>query len=239
MCQTLPCKLISSRCQELALCIGKTESHRKWNSFCEDGIVPIFFPNSSTQTNRCSFNALQGNTVSLELTIFSTVNITSASSSKNTMTQHQMHFDPELFDLCVQAFHAIPSTDENHTVAAAVRSTAGKTFVALNVYHFTGGPCAELCVLGAAAAGGVLAGDIDTIVAVCRREGDIFSIINPCGRCRQTLLDYNPEIKVIMLNSDGREVEAKARELMLYAYVWEDGNTGRKEEEENALKATA
>ncbi|KAG7289951.1 hypothetical protein NEMBOFW57_006329 [Staphylotrichum longicolle] len=140
------------------------------------------------------------------------------------------HLDPELFELCVQAFASIPATDDNHTVAAAVRSRSGKTFVALNVYHFTGGPCAELCVLGTAAAGGVLASDIDTIVAVCRREGDVFGVINPCGRCRQTLLDYNPMIKVIVVDAKGNEVEAMARDLMVHAYIWEDGNTGRAEE---------
>ncbi|KAK4149206.1 cytidine deaminase-like protein [Chaetomidium leptoderma] len=147
------------------------------------------------------------------------------------MTDAQSHLDPELFELCVRAFDFLPASDENHTVAAAVRSHSGKTFVALNVYHFTGGPCAELSVLGTAAASGVLASDIETIVAVCRREGNVFRVINPCGRCRQTLLDYNPEIKVIVLNTEGKEVMAKVRDLMVYAYVWEDGNTGRKEEE--------
>ncbi len=139
------------------------------------------------------------------------------------------HHDPELFDLCVNSFTHIPRADDNHTVAAAVRSRSGKTFVALNVYHFTGGPCAELCVLGAAAAGGVLADDIDKIVAVVRREGDVFGVINPCGRCRQTLLDYNPLIKVIVVDGEGREVEVLVKDLMVYAYVWGDGNTGRRE----------
>ena len=150
-------------------------------------------------------------------------------------TQPQVdHFDLELFELCVQAFDLIPATDENHTVAAAVRSRTGKTFVALNVYHFTGGPCAELSVLGTAAASGVLADDIITIVAVCRREGNVFRVINPCGRCRQTLLDYNSEIKVIVLDGEGKEVEAKAKDLMMYSYVWDEGNTGRKEAEKVA-----
>ncbi|MEE3920699.1 hypothetical protein V2I01_28060 [Micromonospora sp. BRA006-A] len=40
---------------------------------------------------------------------------------------------------------------DNHTVAAAVRSTDGRVFSGVNVYHFTGGPCAEVVALGAAA----------------------------------------------------------------------------------------
>ena len=143
-----------------------------------------------------------------------------------TVPAASSHIDPELFELCIQAFDSIPAADENHTVAAAVRSQGGKTFVALNVFHFTGGPCAELSVLGAAAAGGVLANDIETIVAVCRREGNAFRVVNPCGRCRQMLLDYNPDIKVIVLDAQGVELEARAKDLMLYAYIWEDGNAG-------------
>lgn len=44
--------------------------------------------------------------------------------------------------------------DPNHTVAAAAMDTSGRIHTAVNVYHFTGGPCAELVVLGAAAAAG-------------------------------------------------------------------------------------
>ncbi|KAK3296646.1 uncharacterized protein B0H64DRAFT_389855 [Chaetomium fimeti] len=150
------------------------------------------------------------------------------------------HLDPELFNLCVGALTHIPATDDNHTVAAAVRSHAGQTFVALNVYHFTGGPCAELAVLGTAAAGGVLAPDIATIVAVCRRQGekgeDVYRVINPCGRCSQTMLDYNPEIGVVVLDEKGREVRARVGGLMVFPSVWEDGNTGREEKRKAALE---
>ncbi|KAL2192152.1 hypothetical protein L209DRAFT_748971 [Thermothelomyces heterothallicus CBS 203.75] len=165
------------------------------------------------------------------------------------------HLDPELFDLCVRAFAGVPVADDNHTVAAAVRSRrTGETVVALNVYHFTGGPCAELCAFGAAAARGVLPTDVETIIAVCRRQkeqqqqqqlqkgpwdgdGDVvFRVINPCGRCAQTMLDYNPEIGVIVLDRHGREVKTRARDLVAYPSVWEDGNTGR-EEKRKALEA--
>ncbi|KAL2158274.1 hypothetical protein VTH06DRAFT_4595 [Thermothelomyces fergusii] len=168
------------------------------------------------------------------------------------------HLDPELFELCVRAFAGVPVADDNHTVAAAVRSRrTGETAVALNVYHFTGGPCAELCALGAAAARGVLPADVETIVAVCRRPraerlqrqqeqlqrgpwhaaGDVvFRVINPCGRCAQTMLDYNPDMGVIVLDRQGREVRTRARDLVVYPSIWEDGNTGR-EERKKALEA--
>lgn len=53
---------------------------------------------------------------------------------------------------------------DNHTMAAAARTTDGRIVTGVNAYHFTGGPCAELVVVGTAAAQG--AHDLETIVAV-------------------------------------------------------------------------
>ncbi len=44
---------------------------------------------------------------------------------------------------------ASPGQDGVHTVGAAVRSADGRSFAGVNLYHFTGGPCAELVALGA------------------------------------------------------------------------------------------
>ena len=41
--------------------------------------------------------------------------------------------------------------DPNHTVAAAAMDLSGTIHAAVNNHHFTGGPCAELVVLGLAA----------------------------------------------------------------------------------------
>lgn len=43
----------------------------------------------------------------------------------------------------------------NHTTAAAARGDDGRIVTGLNVYHFTGGPCAELVVIGSAASAGI------------------------------------------------------------------------------------
>lgn len=141
--------------------------------------------------------------------------------------------DRELVALAASALASVPPTNEDHTAAAAVRTRAGRTFVALNVYHFTGGPCAELAVLGAAAAGGVLADAIATVVTVARprRPDDrrhfdaAVVILNPCGRCRQVLFDYNPDIDVIVCEDGGNEGgEAvrvvKVRDLLPFAYSY-------------------
>jgi cytidine deaminase len=60
--------------------------------------------------------------------------------------------------------------DPNHTVAAAAMDTAGRIHTAVNVFHFTGGPCAELVVLGAAAALDVEGTTLDELRAGLREH---------------------------------------------------------------------
>ena len=80
-----------------------------------------------------------------------------------------------------------------HTVGAAVRDATGRIHVGVNVYHFTGGPCAELVALGTARTSG--ARELTAIVAV----GDSGRGVKaPCGRDRQVLADYHPNIRVIV-----------------------------------------
>lgn len=85
-----------------------------------------------------------------------------------------------------------------HTVGAAVRDREGHMYGGINLYHFTGGPCAELVALAAARAEG--ARDLEVIVAVGDRGR---GVIGPCGRDRQILLDYHPDINVLVPTADG------------------------------------
>ncbi|MFC8363621.1 cytidine deaminase family protein [Streptomyces griseorubiginosus] len=103
---------------------------------------------------------------------------------------------------------------DNHTVAAAGRARDGRIVTAVNAYHFTGGPCAELVLIGAAAAQGVY--ELDTIVAVGDRDR---GVIPPCGRCRQALLDYFPGIGVILGEGD-RIRTVPVTSLLPESYVW-------------------
>ncbi|MEU5040840.1 cytidine deaminase family protein [Streptomyces griseorubiginosus] len=105
---------------------------------------------------------------------------------------------------------------ENHTVAAAGRARDGRIVTAVNAYHFTGGPCAELVLIGAAASQGVY--ELDTIVAVGDRDR---GVIPPCGRCRQALLDYFPRIGVILGEAD-RIRTVPVTSLLPESYVWAD-----------------
>lgn len=111
--------------------------------------------------------------------------------------------------------------DPNHTVAAAAMDTAGRIHTAVNVYHFTGGPCAELVVLGVAAAAS--AGPLLTIAAAGDRGR---GLVPPCGRCRQVLLDLHPDIVVAVPGATGPQVQP-VRKLLPSAYHYPDANVRR------------
>jgi cytidine deaminase len=107
-----------------------------------------------------------------------------------------------------------PDEDGVHTMGAAVRGTDGRVYVGVNLYHFTGGPCAELVALGTARAGG--ANGITHIVAVGNHGR---GPVGPCGRDRQVLLDYYPGVRVILPTTAGLRSVA-IEDLMPLATVW-------------------
>jgi cytidine deaminase len=136
------------------------------------------------------------------------------------MPESPIEPDHELIDVATRLI-AARTDDRFHTTAAAARAGDGSILTGLNVCHFTGGPCAELVVLGRAAAEGVE--DLTQIVAVGDRDR---GVVSPCGRCRQVLLDLFPDIRVIV--PTGQSVRAVAiHELLPWAYGWdpESGST--------------
>ncbi|WP_335974529.1 cytidine deaminase family protein [Streptomyces sp. CA2R106] len=119
----------------------------------------------------------------------------------------------------VRAATALAATacrGDNHTVAAAARARDGRIVTAVNVYHFTGGPCAELVTIGAAATQGI--DDLVAMVAVGDRDR---GVIPPCGRCRQVLLDYFPALHIVVGPAD-RLRSVPVAELLPESYVWAD-----------------
>ncbi|BCJ33789.1 cytidine deaminase [Actinocatenispora thailandica] len=123
--------------------------------------------------------------------------------------------DHELVEAATQVA-ATRCRGDNHTVAAAVRARDGRIITAVNAYHFTGGPCAELVAIGSAAAQGAY--ELEAIVAVGDRDR---GVIPPCGRCRQVLLDYFPDIVVIV--GRGAQVRSvRIADLLPETYVWAD-----------------
>ncbi|MCC9307490.1 cytidine deaminase [Kitasatospora sp. RB6PN24] len=124
-------------------------------------------------------------------------------------------FDQELIEAATHVARTRCRGD-NHTVAAAARARDGRIITAVNAYHFTGGPCAELVLIGTAATQGAY--ELDTIVAVGDRGR---GVVPPCGRCRQVLLDYFPTIEVIVGAPD-RPRTVPIADLLPESYVWAD-----------------
>jgi cytidine deaminase len=105
--------------------------------------------------------------------------------------------------------------NENHSIVSAARTKINSIITAFNVVHFTGSSCAEPIVLGAAAAKGCLPKDLTHIVAVGARTGDV---TNPCGKCRQMMLDMCPQVKVVVIDGEGQIKVVGVRELLPFAY---------------------
>jgi cytidine deaminase len=110
------------------------------------------------------------------------------------------------------------------TVGCAALCNDGRIFTGINVFHFSGGPCAENVALANATAAGVASarspgiGDgarLTTIVAV---TNDDRGVISPCGRCRQMLLDFYPDIRVIVRDGNERRVIGTG-ELLPFAFM--------------------
>jgi cytidine deaminase len=131
------------------------------------------------------------------------------------MTTRPHPVDHELVRAATRAARTRCRADD-HTMAAAGRARDGRIVTAVNVYHFTGGPCAELVLIGTAAAQGAY--ELDTIVAVGDRDR---GVVPPCGRCRQVLLDYFPALHVIVGNGDDMRAVPVA-DLLPVSYVWAD-----------------
>ncbi|MFD3400475.1 cytidine deaminase family protein [Kribbella sp. NPDC058693] len=123
--------------------------------------------------------------------------------------------DRELIELARRTVDAnTDGPDGVYTMGAAVRGIDGRMYAGINLYHFTGGPCAELVALGRARADG--ARELTTIVAV-GNEGR--GVVGPCGRDRQVLVDYHPGIRVILPTDDGPR-SVLATDLLPGAYRW-------------------
>lgn len=111
--------------------------------------------------------------------------------------------------------------DKNHTVAAAAMDTNGVIHRAVNVYHFTGGPCAEFVVIGLAATAG--AGPLVTMAAA--GDGGR-GLMPPCGRCRQAMLDIHPDIMVAVPTDNGSQMRP-VRKMLPDTYFFPEVDSRR------------
>lgn len=91
-----------------------------------------------------------------------------------------------------------------HIVASALRTDAGAVYDGASLPASVGrvSLCAEPVSIGAAIADGVDPTEFETVVAVAHpRSGDDAdppTVIPPCGACRELLVDYRSDLRVIV-----------------------------------------
>jgi cytidine deaminase len=101
-----------------------------------------------------------------------------------------------------------------HTVACAVLCSSGRVYTGINVESVKG-PCAEDVAIGTALTNGER--EFLAVVAVEKEKGK-YSVISPCGNCRQLLIIYAPEAMVI-INNKGEIVKTQAKNLLPGPYL--------------------
>lgn len=101
----------------------------------------------------------------------------------------------------------------NHTVGCAVLCKNGNVYTGVNCDGIHGS-CAEYIVIGTAISAGER--EFDTIVAVHDKAKN--SVVSPCGNCRQMMLEYCPDIKVILNDENGKLIKVAARDLLPFAW---------------------
>lgn len=100
-----------------------------------------------------------------------------------------------------------------HTVGAAIRCKNGNVYTGVNCDGIHGS-CAEFITMGTAISQGER--EFDTIVAVHDKATN--NVVSPCGNCRQMLVEYCPDIKVIVNDDEGNLIKVGIRDLIPFAY---------------------
>ena len=99
-------------------------------------------------------------------------------------------------------------------VGAVVLTDRGRILSGCNVENASYGLtiCAERNAVARA-----VAESAGRIVA-CLVVGPAREPLTPCGACRQVLYEFNPEMDVVCIGQDGRELSLTARELLPAAF---------------------
>ena len=123
--------------------------------------------------------------------------------------------DKELIDIALEKLENNYDGEKyNHTVGAAIKCKNGKIYSGVNCDGIHGS-CAEYITMGIAISAGER--DFDTIVAVHKDFPN--KVIAPCGNCRQMLIEYGTDIKVILNDYENNLVKVGIKDLLPFACV--------------------
>lgn len=99
-------------------------------------------------------------------------------------------------------------------VGAALLTERGRIITGCNVENASYGltVCAERVALGRA-----VVEDAGKPVA-CLVVGPVAEPLTPCGACRQSLIEFNPDMEVICIGIDGEVLEMRAGDLLPHSF---------------------
>ncbi len=131
-------------------------------------------------------------------------------------------------DTCERAFDPTGlGGDTAHVVASALRTDDGAVYDGVSLPASIGraSVCAEPVAVGEATADGVARTAFDTVVAVAHpqpeSDHDEVVVIPPCGVCRELLVDYRPDLRVIVPEGEeGGPLTVERAEALLPTRTW-------------------
>lgn len=106
-------------------------------------------------------------------------------------------------------------------VGAALLFADGEILTACNVENASYGlsMCAERSVVSAMVAQGLR--DPVAVGVVGSKDGNFGVPCPPCGACRQTLMEFNPDMRVVLASPEGPRVFL-VRELLPHSFLMKD-----------------
>lgn len=129
--------------------------------------------------------------------------------------------DQDLIKIAKQEIKKLFSYKKHH-LATAIRTKNGQVVTGINMAGSFGcnDICAEQITLGKALSEGLT--DIETIVSVRHPKPDDknqqLKVANPCGKCRELIIDYTPEAVVIVRDDNNKLKKVKATKLIPHRY---------------------
>ncbi|MEW6189885.1 MAG: cytidine deaminase [Actinomycetota bacterium] len=123
--------------------------------------------------------------------------------------------EEELIEIAKQARLKAYAPYSNFRVGAALLASDGRIFTGCNIENASYGLsiCAERVALLKAVSEGC--SDFIKLVIVT----DTKEPCSPCGACRQVLFEFNPDISILMVNLEGKQLVMTARELLPKPFV--------------------
>lgn len=121
-------------------------------------------------------------------------------------------------DLAIETRKNSYAPFSNFLVGAVVVTEKGKLFQGVNVENSSYG--ATVCAERNALFNAITTGERDfeaVVIASCLNGKAVF----PCGICRQVLADFNPKMRVILVNSETKTVEADFALDKIFPHVFE------------------